>query len=279
MPIIGLPNREQVMATVADAFDQVLASITGFLYTEHKDDGTHENITADSLTLRPTPAASTGPPIDLGPVGTYPNYVIRVDHGSVPRVTFGWVPLTHPTPFGSAAPTYINGSAVVQGGLITVDQGNGNGGDITSGGSVRAATKFLEPDHADGVGYWTDYTPTWTGSGGNPSIGNGTLTGSYSRVGDTVSFKIQLVIGSTTTLGTGTWHFTLPVTGTFVHRAMGAAGLLDSGTGYQTGMAYLSAAGTCSAVFHGDTDLLRATGPVAWATGDNVYIEGSYQAA
>jgi len=51
MPIIGLPNREQVMTTVADAFDQILASITGFLYTEHKDDGTHENITADNVTL------------------------------------------------------------------------------------------------------------------------------------------------------------------------------------------------------------------------------------
>lgn len=50
MPIIGLPNREQLTSAVVDAIEQVLASVTGFLYTEHKDDGSHGDVTADSVT-------------------------------------------------------------------------------------------------------------------------------------------------------------------------------------------------------------------------------------
>lgn len=54
------------------------------------------------------------------------------------------------------------------------------------------------------------YTPALTSGGTAPSLGNGTLVGSYSRSGATTSVVGELVIGSTTTLGTGILSVSLP---------------------------------------------------------------------
>jgi hypothetical protein len=58
---------------------------------------------------------------------------------------------------------------------------------------------------------WTTYTPTWTASTTNPTLGNGTLSGRYLQIGKRIEFSIQITWGSTTTAGTGTWAFSLPV--------------------------------------------------------------------
>ncbi len=56
---------------------------------------------------------------------------------------------------------------------------------------------------------WTSFTPTWTASTTNPVIGNGSLTGKYRRSAnaDIVHFWIRLLIGSTTTFGSGVYRF------------------------------------------------------------------------
>ena len=61
------------------------------------------------------------------------------------------------------------------------------------------------------------FTPTWTQAGGvQPSIGNGTLTGWYNRMGIHVDISIRLVVGTTTTTGNNafSWQFAIPFTGT-----------------------------------------------------------------
>lgn len=50
----------------------------------------------------------------------------------------------------------------------------------------------------------------WASTGSGPSIGNGSLTGCYTVLGDVVDINIYLSIGSTTTQGSGTWTFSLP---------------------------------------------------------------------
>ncbi|GAA1283693.1 hypothetical protein [Streptomyces javensis] len=60
-------------------------------------------------------------------------------------------------------------------------------------------------------GAWTSYTPTWTSST-NPSLGNGTILGRYMKVGRTVTCHVNLVTGSTTTYGSGSYSFGLPAT-------------------------------------------------------------------
>lgn len=59
---------------------------------------------------------------------------------------------------------------------------------------------------------WQTYTPSWTASVTNPALGNGALTGSYTKVGHSCHVVIMLTIGSTTNKGSGTYKFSLPVT-------------------------------------------------------------------
>ncbi|MCW2758054.1 MAG: hypothetical protein JWO46_1800 [Nocardioidaceae bacterium] len=55
------------------------------------------------------------------------------------------------------------------------------------------------------------YTPTWTAPTTNPVVGNGALVGSYTlHPNKILDLFITLTIGSTTTLGSGAWSFTLP---------------------------------------------------------------------
>jgi len=54
------------------------------------------------------------------------------------------------------------------------------------------------------------FTPTLTSGGTAPSLGNGTLTGYYSRAGNIVNVNVSLTLGSTTALGTGGLSFSLP---------------------------------------------------------------------
>lgn len=55
------------------------------------------------------------------------------------------------------------------------------------------------------------YTPIWGSTGTQPSIGNGSIVGNYTQVGNMVTAEIVLTMGSTTTFGTGSYSFTLPV--------------------------------------------------------------------
>lgn len=57
---------------------------------------------------------------------------------------------------------------------------------------------------------WTPYTPAWTGQTTNPVVGNGSLTGRYMKVGRTCHVQIDLVMGSTTTYGSGGWQMSVP---------------------------------------------------------------------
>jgi hypothetical protein len=55
-----------------------------------------------------------------------------------------------------------------------------------------------------------DYTPVWTSSGTAPSIGNGSITGKYSQVGDMLKGQITVTTGSTTSFGSGDYYFSIP---------------------------------------------------------------------
>ena len=75
------------------------------------------------------------------------------------------------------------------------------------------ATKFLRGDGAWAAfaATFQNYAPTWTASGVAPSLGDGTLTGKYVQIGGLVVARVGWTAGSTTTYGTGTWKFSLPV--------------------------------------------------------------------
>lgn len=60
---------------------------------------------------------------------------------------------------------------------------------------------------------WSTYTPVWATNGATqPNIGNGTISGAYRQFGQAlVAFHIRLLIGSTTTNGSGTYSLSVPV--------------------------------------------------------------------
>ncbi|MFG2128297.1 hypothetical protein ACGFNV_10900 [Streptomyces sp. NPDC048751] len=144
------------------------------------------------------------------------------------------------------------------------------------------------------VANWTDYTPVWRSENGTaPTIGNGTLAGSYVKTGNVVQVRIYLKIGSTTNLAAqdtnGDWSFSLPTAPVSTAwkldgRVMTAeafdasAGLFHQGTG-------LLATANGGMVYRLRDTLKTSTGvwdkslPFVWAANDVLSLHGTYEAA
>lgn len=123
------------------------------------------------------------------------------------------------------------------------------------------------------------YTPTWTAASSNPDVGDGNIRGEYSRNGDVVSLSINLTIGASTTLGSGTWRFSLPV------KANTESGSVVRGTVFMTDIATTTAIGVCRILdggtyleiqIPGGLNFVNASQPWAWASGDTLHISVDY---
>ena len=132
-------------------------------------------------------------------------------------------------------------------------------------------------DLVNAFGGYTSYTPTWTSTGTAPALGNGTLTGSYSQIGKRVFFQLNLNAGSTTTFGTGSYIFSLPVSIT--------GGLCTSSVFTHAGSVYLGEAnvntGSTFTILTqpaaGASAFMGATSPATWASGDSLIVVGTCQ--
>jgi len=162
--------------------------------------------------------------------------------------------------------------------------------------AVGGNTAPLVADSAEATGLrwdnsaWTSYTPTWTSAGGtNPTLGNGTITGKYKQRGKVVDVRITLTVGSTSTIGTGIYLFSLPVNNatTEISGIDSHGWLLDTSTGlyYHIFCDSASSAGTIVvrlAVTTGTwatLDTVQHNTPMTFATGDFLGISLSYEAA
>lgn len=133
---------------------------------------------------------------------------------------------------------------------------------------------------------WQTWSPTWT----NLTVGNGTVTARYTQVGKTVVYRLGFVLGSTSAVASGP-TFSLPVTatsysGTATLQQIGGMRVFDtSGSASVIGAAYFST--TTTAVLQAwlasgtyvSQSTINSTTPFTWATGDEVYITGCYEAA
>lgn len=133
---------------------------------------------------------------------------------------------------------------------------------------------------------WTSYTPSWTASTTNPTIGNGSLTGAYLQAGKLIAFRARVLFGTTTTAGSGNYSLSLPVAARSSHRwsfngiVFDASGpsLLPILTGDLGGSSVaLLCHGTTAGSF---TRNLQHNVPIsAWAAGDEITLSGIYEAA
>ena len=137
---------------------------------------------------------------------------------------------------------------------------------------------------ASGLSVDTTYVTTWNGTGGVPTLGNGTLQGIYWTLGRICVGSIRLVLGSTTTIGGGAWVFSLPLPpspGAQGQRILGVADILDVSVGGYVGVAEM---------FGGDPNYLLVIGqnmpngvpvgsPFVWAPGDSLMVQFRYERA
>lgn len=129
---------------------------------------------------------------------------------------------------------------------------------------------------------WDAWTPTLTGF----TLGNGSLTARYRRVGKTVDFRVQFTAGSTSTFTAG-FILTLPVAaaaaGYPAETALGAAALYDASAGASSrmgGTAVYTGAGAFFLLADRDVpSTVGNTAPWTWATGDKFSVTGTYEAA
>lgn len=151
-----------------------------------------------------------------------------------------------------------------------------------TGDALNATNLNTVRDSLKAVGDpWDGYTPVWTATGTAPSIGNGTVAGAWAQMGKLIHFRVILTAGSTTTFGTGTWLFTLPISPNLVGNiAIGGGAIsFDSSavvrypglivTGSTTGQCYVIDSGSHTNNF--------ATVPFTWASGDVLSFAGTYE--
>jgi hypothetical protein len=135
-------------------------------------------------------------------------------------------------------------------------------------------------------GAWTTWTPTWT----NLTVSGSTVTARYTQQGKTVRFRVAVVLGGGNA-PTGSVSFTLPVTaaahaGTASLPPIGQVVIFDSGTASYDG--FIAFNSTTTAVIYvigtsstyAATTSLSSTVPIAaYANGDEILINGCYEAA
>lgn len=131
-------------------------------------------------------------------------------------------------------------------------------------------------------GVWKDYTPTLAAV----TEGNGTKTAKYTQIGKTVIFNIRFILGSTSAI-TGSPTVTLPVTTRTYWLAgqgvdIGSCSLQDAGVKGYTGTLRLNSTTVAGLLILGTSGLqtaISSTVPFTWATGDELLVQGMYEAA
>lgn len=124
---------------------------------------------------------------------------------------------------------------------------------------------------------WQSYTPSWTSTGTQPVLNNGSLTGSYIELGKLVVARFILIMGSTTTFGTGSYSISLPFAEDLTYSyASGNANAFDANTsslyaGHWRALAFTTLAAPVG--YYSDTV------PFTWAVDDALLGIISYQVA
>lgn len=201
----------------------------------------------------------------LGSLGSGTPVTIEPDDAGTAGVSTSASRADHEHPIVTAAPTTV---------------------DLDGTGSLAegVATSFARSDHKHVAenDAWTSWTPTLT----NATLGNGTLTAAFQRIGRTIHYRLAFVLGSTSAVASGP-TFTLPVT-SITYETFAPIGVLsaqDAGVNDWLGVvAWLTTttgrfrvvdtSGSASRVMD-----VTSTVPLTWATGDKLVAAGTYEAA
>lgn len=156
--------------------------------------------------------------------------------------------------------------------------------DASGTGAVQLRSNLKLSDGTSPDGEWTNFTPTWTASSSNPSIGDGLIEGRYKMVGKTVHVWMMMTAGSTTTFGTGEYKVSLPVPARAIASVVLSLVMYDNGTRHYNSLAhndYTTGASlnNTSVTLFWDTGVVTNTAPFTWANGDWFIVSGTYEAS
>jgi hypothetical protein len=154
--------------------------------------------------------------------------------------------------------------------------------DYTIANAAITSAKISYAETPQGFPSWFNFTPAWT----NLTVGNGTQTAKYNIAGKSIHFRIELTLGSTSSVGTSpTVNFPATAATMASYTPLGEATLHDAGTAVYRGFVFWSST-TVMAVNAIDTSGTYAafsgvtsTAPFTWTTGDQILITGFYEAA
>jgi hypothetical protein len=148
---------------------------------------------------------------------------------------------------------------------------------------ITAADLAAGLSEALGIGVWTDYTPTLTGSVTNPTLGTASsIVGRYCSIGKLVVAMVQISFGTSgVAAGSGTYYVSVPVNfggSAFSYARSGICLLYDSSVGsIKTGICERDAANHRLEVFQYDGTLVTASAPWTWAASDQIHLLYLYE--
>ena len=292
----GTNQTHALGATVVDyATATHISMITKGVTQEHNQDGTHGDVTADSLVVDTT-LAVTGATTHTGAVALNGGYTTKLSNewvGGSGTWTYASA-TTFTVPSADAALMsvgtkiwltqttskyfYVTG---ISGTTITVTAGS----DYTVANAAITAPYFSNAATPVGFPQWFNWTVSWT----NLTQGNGTLTSKFAMVAKTVHLRLLLDFGTTTSIS-GSVSLALPVTaasgyssgeGSFV----GPAKFLDQAVASYIGNCQLTSTtniqptiGVSSGTYTTNTGI-TATVPFAYGNGDELSLSATYEAA
>lgn len=141
----------------------------------------------------------------------------------------------------------------------------------------------IETQLGTNAGAWQSYTPTWTATTTNPTLGNATLTGRYVQIGKVVTININLTFGTTTALGTGNHYFSIPVTAA-TGAWEGTARFRNAGSANYFRISSINSALSTDNITYfssvsGNDSMWTETSPFVMGNGDSLIIQMVYGAA
>lgn len=186
---------------------------------------------------------------------------------------------------GSGNSVYLNGQGAPSSKQFAVIDNVTADGALTQA-NVSSANVAMRASVFSNLNAWdnqtTTFTPTWTSSGTQPTIGNGSITGRYKRDGDMVDVTVYIQPGSTTTFGTGGYSIGgLPFSS--ASDGIGSSGVVF---GFESGVAHHGGLVTIGASSSTLTVVLdppsgggwAATSPWTFKNGDYIRITLRYRA-
>jgi len=124
---------------------------------------------------------------------------------------------------------------------------------------------------------WTAYTPTWTASTTNPTLGDGSLTGIYKIHSRVCFYSAKIVVGSTTNTGSGTWYLSLPFEADGTYYSLFAGSAFGNNAGVLNYVFSVKIATSTTVEFVIDSGAyVGNAAPFAWGNADNLSMSIVY---